>query len=309
MRAEVAEHAARHLIGQDVDIHPLVGRTGEGGELAVNFLEVRAQAGEPLAIVVGTAGMTCEQRHHAQGVRLGRAIGKRHDGCLDRVDSGLDGREIGGSRQAGGVVAVQDDRNAEALFQRGNQLVGHFRRDQAGHVLDADRLAAHVDEGLAELDEGLGRVHRADGVANLAPRLLAGRQGRTHSCGKIPRVVQGIENAQHIHAAIGRAVDESLDHVIGEAGVLHDVLPPQQHGMRRVRGALLERGDARKGVFPEVAQAGINRRPAPRFELKKAKGIKVGQGREHLLRFHPCGSEGLVPVPEHRVGEGNGFTH
>ena len=77
--------------------------------------------------------------------------------------------------------------------------------------------------------------------------------------------------------------------------------------MRRFWRAIFERGDAIERIFPEVAKTGINRCPAPGFQLVKSKRVEIGQGGKHLLRPHPRRGEGLMSVAEHRVGELDAF--
>ena len=129
------------------------------------------------------------------------------------------------------------------------------------------------------------------------------RKRGADGCLQVSRVVQRVENAQDIHPAIRCAADEDFDQVIGETRVLHDVLPSQQHPMRSFRCALFQRRDALERILSEIAETGIDRRPAPSFQLVKPECIEVGQRGEHLLGPHPRCGEGLVSIAEHRVGE------
>ena len=266
---------------------------------------MRAQPAEPLTVVVRTPRISLEQRHHAQRVRLRGAVGEGDNRSLDHVNPGLDGRKIGGRRQPRCVVAVQDDRHTDPLFQLGNQIMGHFRRDESRHVFDADRLASAIDERLAQFHKGLDGMNRTDRVADFATRLLAGRQGRVDRRMQVAHIVEGVENAQHIHPAIRRALHECRDHIVRKTRVLHDVLPPQKHTVRRLGGALLQRADPCKRILAQKTQTRINRRPAPRFQLVKTQRVQISQGREHLLGPHPRRREGLVSVAQHRIGKLN----
>ena len=54
-----------------------------------------------------------------------------------------------------------------------HDVVGRLRLQQRRHVLDADRIAAHIQQLLRHLDEGGDGVQRADGVADRSLRVLA----------------------------------------------------------------------------------------------------------------------------------------
>jgi hypothetical protein len=148
----------------------------------------------------------------------------------------------------------------------------------ARHVLDGQRIAAHRRELATQLHEFLGRVHRADRVADLAARVLPAFLGSRESRWQVCRVVQRIENPEHIAAGGSRAAHERLDDIIGKARVLDDVLPAQQHECAgfweppfSARGA-----DRKKRILvrEKPAQAGVDasRRPrSPDAEVSRRK--------------------------------------
>ncbi len=111
--AEVREHAAGDLEDEDVGIHAFVGRAGELRELLIDILEVEAELLEFRGIVVGAARVAFEQGEHAHGVGLGGAVGERDDRGFHGVHAGIDGGEIGGGAEAGGVVGVEGDGQAD----------------------------------------------------------------------------------------------------------------------------------------------------------------------------------------------------
>lgn len=94
--AEVREHAAGDLEDEDVGIDAFVRRTGEFGELFVNFLEVEAEFLEFRGIIIRAARVAFQQGEHADGVRLAGAVGKGSDRGFDRIHAGIDGGEVSG---------------------------------------------------------------------------------------------------------------------------------------------------------------------------------------------------------------------
>ena len=105
--------------------------------------------------------------------------------------------------------------------------------------------------------------------------------------------------------AVLEAAGSGLDHVVRKTGVLDDILSAQQHSVRGFRSAFFQCADALEGVFPEIAEAGVDGCPAPSFELVEPECVKIGQSGEHLLGPHPRRGEGLMSIAEHRVGELN----
>ena len=57
--------------------------------------------------------MAFQQRQHALRIRLRGAVGKGRDGNLDAIHARLDGGQITGRAQPGGIVRVQGDGNAD----------------------------------------------------------------------------------------------------------------------------------------------------------------------------------------------------
>jgi hypothetical protein len=144
-------------------------------------------------------------------------------------------------------VGVEDDRDADLALEFLDQIVGDLRRDDAGHVLDADRMAAHFLEFDAHLHEGIDGVDRAGGVTDLAARVLAAGDHRLDGGGQVAGVVEGVENAEDVLPGGGVGTHEGLHHIIRKTRVLHDVLAAQQHDLRGLgRGFLQARAGGRR---------------------------------------------------------------
>ena len=135
-------------------------------------------------------------------------------------------------------------------------------------------------------------MNRADGVAKLAASVFAALFDGFDGGAQVADVVQSVENADDIHAALAHAADEGLHHVIGKTGVLDDILPAQEHDLRRFGRGLVEE-----------AETGIDRRAAPGFQPVKAHLIEDGSGWEHLLGGHARGGHRLVSIAQDRVVE------
>ena len=61
--------------------------------------------------------------------------------------------------KTGSGMAVQVDRQIGRCTQRLDQFEGRLWRQQAGHILDGDRVGAHCFQGLGQIHEIGGIVH------------------------------------------------------------------------------------------------------------------------------------------------------
>ena len=73
---------------------------------------------------------------------IGHAHGR--DCCVDHVYSSLRCLERGSRAHTGSGMGLHGDGNGAGLLQTGDQIIRHIGLEQACHVLDADRVAAHV---------------------------------------------------------------------------------------------------------------------------------------------------------------------
>jgi len=289
--AEVGEHAAGDLIDEGVAIDTLVGGGGELAELFVHFGEVLAEFEEGGAVVADGAGVAGEHLHHAEGVGLAGAVGKGGDGGLDGVHAGIDRGEVGGAGEACGVVGVDRDGELGVAFECGDQVVGYAGCDDAGHVLNAEGIAAEFFELDAHFHEGVDGVNGAGRVADFAAGVFAGRLGGADGRGQVAQIIERIENAEDVAAGVGGAADKGFDDVVREAGVLHDILAAQEHEVRGFRRGFFEGAKAVEWIFPEKAQAGVDRGAAPSFQSAKAESVEERCRRQHLCGGHAGGCE------------------
>ena len=189
-------------------------------------------------------------------------------------------------------------------------VVGVVGVEEAGHVLDADGVGAHVDELLGLLGEHVGGVDGADRVADgalgVAARLLDGLDGGL----EVPEVVEGVEDAEDVHAVLDGELAELLDDVVRVVAVADDVLAAEEHLEGRLLEALLELAEALPGVLAEEAEGGVERRAAPDLDRVEAGVVHLRRDREHVLGAHAGGEQALVAVAHGGVGDfdGHGVT-
>ena len=99
---------------------------------------------------------------------LGCVRGERSKGRIDDVDTGFDGFEVGCMAETGCAVRVELDRDVKRSLELLDEVFGYIRLEQAGHVLDADGVAAHILQLFSQLDEFFVRMDRADGIDETA---------------------------------------------------------------------------------------------------------------------------------------------
>ena len=137
---------------------------------------------------------------------------------------------------------------------------------------------------------------------------LAGCLGRVDGALHVARVVERIEDAENVHAVVGRACDKGFDHIVREVCVLHDVLSAKQHHVRCVFGQAFlsvssrSKGNSSKKRRPEsmVAPPHVSRAPKPPV-------VERSQTGSICPVVHAGGGETLMTVAQDVVVELDGF--
>ncbi|GIW15948.1 MAG: hypothetical protein KatS3mg063_1801 [Tepidiforma sp.] len=306
---KVRNHAARDLVGDDTGID-----TEEAGfELPVlltDAAEVISELAELLHIEAGCVlrvfGEGGDERF---GCGLAGAAGEGRNGAVDDVGAGLDTHEVGHFGEAACVVAVHLDEDVGVLladpFDEG---LRHHRAEEAGHVLDGDRVGAHFDHLVGELRERVngmdGRGGIADGALHVAAGLFDGAEGGF----EVPGVVQGVEDAEDVHAVLDGAVAELIDDVIGVVAVADGVLAAEEHLGGRLLEPLFDFAEALPRVLLEEAEAGIEGGAAPAFDGVVADGVHELEDGDHVLGAHAGREERLVAIADGRFHDAD-FGH
>ena len=196
---------------------------------------------------------------------------------------------------------MQVDRHADRRLEAADELVRVHRREQPGHVLDAEGVGAEILQASGQIDEPVNAVHRARGVADRGLHVLVraadGGDGGFH----VADVVQGVEDAENVHAVGGSPLDEGVHHVVGIVAIAHQILPPQQHLEPRIGHDALDRAQAFPGVLLEESQAGVEGGSAPDLQRPEADLVEAVGDLQHVLGPHARSQQGLVPVAQRHV--------
>ena len=136
---------------------------------------------------------------------MSRPQRQRTDRGIDNVAAGLNRLHQRDQRDAGGGVGVDMNQHvlAALLLDAFDQVIGGLRLQQAGHVLDANRIAPHLLQLLRHLGKGRNGMQRTDGVTDRALRVLAGLFHGVDAGLEVAHVVERVKNAEYVHA-VGR---------------------------------------------------------------------------------------------------------
>ena len=260
----VGEHAAGNLGHQDATVNAAQGalefrvflaHVAEIGGNGFQFFDI--QAGIPLGAL--------QDGDHRFGRRVPVGHGHGRDRRIHVVDTSFYTFKDGRRRQARGGVTLHVYRNIAGLFQARNQFKPIVGPEQTCHVLDRDRVGTHVLDLFTQGHPGIDVVHGTDRVGNRALCVFAHCGHRLERNLDVAHIVHGVEYPEHIDPVGRRAFDKALDHIVGIVAIAKNVLASKKHLLARVRHRLFEFADAIPGVFPQVADAGIEGRTAPGF--------------------------------------------
>jgi hypothetical protein len=225
------------------------------------------------------------------------------DRGVDVVGTVLDGLELAHRCQPAVSCEWMNTGRLCSAFSALDQIAGGVWGQQAGHVLDRHRVAAH---GLHLLGLGHKRVdgvHRAGGVGDGALGVLAGGFHRFDGHAQVTHVVHGVEDAEHVDTVDGGLGDEGFDHIVAVVAVAQQVLAAQQHLQARVGQCGAQFAQALPRVFFQEAYAGVEGRAAPDFQGPVADFVELVADRQHVVGAHAGGQQRLVSVAQDGVGD------
>ena len=196
----------------------------ERSVLLAHLAEVVRQVRELFEVELRVVLRALESRDERFGRRLRGALRERRKRAVDDVEAGLDSFDVRHLRHAAGAMAVELDGDLHDFLDVLHDLVSVVRMKEAGHVLQADGVGAHVHELLRLLGVHVGRVDGAncvaDGALSVAAGLLHGLDGRF----EVSQVVDGVEDAEDVHPVLDGELAELLDNIVRVVAVADDVL-------------------------------------------------------------------------------------
>ena len=186
----------------------------------------------------------------------------------------------------------------QGLRNRCDKLPRRAGRQNASHVLDGQRVNAHVGLLLRKLHVKLGRVHGRRRVANRTLRMPAVLLHAANRRLKVARIVQRIEDAENVHSVLAGQRDKAFDDVVRIVLVAENVLTAQQHLKRRLLADLANLAQTLPGVLAQEAHADVKGRPAPAFQGVEARIVHLLGDAENVVRPHTRRPQGLVRIAQ-----------
>ena len=207
-----------------------------------------------------------QRRHQRLRRRLARAVCQRAQRRVHDVHARVGRHQVHQVAGTGGVVRMQVNRHLHGLLQLAHQGVRVHRQQQVRHVLDADGVCSHPLQFLRQVHEVLFAVYRGGRIAQrrLDPALIL--LHRVDGLLQVPRVVQRVENSDHVDTVFDALLAERIHHVVCVVLVAQDVLTPEQHLQPRVRQRLTQLPQALPRVLAQKAHACVERRAAPALQ-------------------------------------------
>ncbi len=289
---QVREHTAGNLRRENFGIDP--GEIAfELAILSANGPEMfgdRQEGGQVQPRVVGRILERGDQRFRR---RMRCSAGQRRHGGVEHVEPAEDRHQGGHRGHARGVVGMQMDRHLHGALETSDEVIGIDRRQEAGHVFDAERVGAEIFQLLGHVDEPVDAVDRADRIADGGFDMFAAGFDLPHGPVEVAHIVERVEDAEDIDAVGCGSFDEPFQHIVGIMPVSDQVLSAQQHLESGVGHGGPQRPEPFPGIFFQEAQAGIERRTAPHFERPIADGVELLRDRAACPRY-ACAWPGAI---------------
>ena len=204
-------------------------------------------------------------------------------------------------------MAVQVNRDVDRFLEAADEFEGHVGIDQPRHILDADRMGAHVLDLLAQVYPQINRVHGAYRERHCALGVFADLECGLDRHLEIAHIVERIEYAEDVDTVRRSALHEFFDQVVGIMPVAEYVLPAKQHLLWRIRHRRFQLPNPLPGVFAEIADAGVESGAAPRLDGPEAHFVELRGNRQHVVDTHPGGQQRLMRVAQRKFGNPKWF--
>src|SRR5438034_1614388 len=296
------EHESRHVVAQDAGVDAVGDRAQVLDVSPLQLLDLVLDVPHLAQVEARVVLAALERGDYALGRGLRGAPRERRDRDVEHLRAGLDRGHVRHRRHAARAVRVDVHRNLDRVLQRGHELPGRLRAEQARGVLDHDLVASHVDQALGQRAPQLEVVRRRDRVAQRALHLLPGLQRRGDRRLHVAEIVERVEDAKHVDAALRGVIDEQLDDVVREVAFGDEVLAAYQRLDRRVGSGLVELAQEFPRVLVDL-QLRLERGPAERLHGREADGVHPRRDRHDLLRAQVAAEQGLLGVAKRGVDE------
>ena len=217
LTCQVGQHAARDLILKCLDIDTHVLRVHE--TVLKIFLtdrsEIISDFGELVEVKTCIVLCTAESFNHDFCSRLGCSQSERADCAVKNIGACLDGFHICHGSASRCVMRMHLDRQRRTCLQSGDQLSSSLRDKKTGHILDADRISAHIFDFFGHCLPIIKRISIAQCIGKSDLSFSALLLGCLYACLKVSEVIQAVEDSDDIDAVRDRLLYEICYDIIG----------------------------------------------------------------------------------------------
>ena len=193
-------------------------------------------------------------------------------------------------------MCMEMDRNGYLLLEFLNKRISVSRKQKVCHVLDADRISAHLLQDNCLIYEVVFVMYRACRVAHCSFNDAAVLLYCLDRCFHIADIVESIENTDYIDSVFDGLSAESLNHIICIVTVTKKVLAAQEHLEFSVGKSFAKCSKSLPRIFIKESHAGIESSSAPAFDRIITDRIKDLTCRKHILKLHSCGCLALMCI-------------
>ncbi|TKS64418.1 MAG: hypothetical protein EWM73_00498 [Nitrospira sp.] len=203
---------------------------------------------------------------------------------------------------------MQMDRDLYRRFDTAYEVIGIERRQEPGHVFDAERVGSQILQLFRHVDEAVHAVDGTDGIADGSFDMFAAGFHFSHGPFDVADIVQCVEDAKDVDAIGGGPFDESFQHIVGIVPISDQVLPAEQHLELGIGHGGTQRAEPFPGILLEEAQACVESGATPDLERPIADRVELLGDGQHVLRPHARGQERLMAVAQGDIGDQDGFA-
>ena len=199
-------------------------------------------------------------------------------------------------------MGVELNRDLDRLLESLDQLISVIRLKKSRHVLDADRVCAHLLELLCVVRKVLGGINRTGRIADRRLNMTVFLLGSVYSGLEVAGIVERVEDTDNVDTVCNRLLDEILDDVVGIVTVAEDILSAEEHLELGVLYISADLAESFPRILIEEAQAGVECSAAPCLKGVITDLIKLAEDREHFVGGHTGRNQGLMRVAQDRFG-------
>ncbi len=202
---------------------------------------------------------------------------------------------------------MQVHRHLHVFLEGFHQVEGVVGGHQACHILDADRVRAHVLQlfgffhVVVDVIDVSAHALFGEAVADRSLKVFLVLFDDLHRGLEVAEVVERVKDPDDVDAVVAGTLHEGFHHVVGVVLVAHQVLPAQEHGEGGLFDVFFEGADAFPGVFAQIAVHGVEGGSAPHFHAVKAHLVHQFRHVEHVFGAPAGGKQRLMPVAERQV--------